>query len=126
MASFSLEDFVGNGVLKGQIDALMVDGWDDVPTLKMMTIQDMEALQLSQLQRVCFPLGIEIPLFGTFKFPAEEYRGICPVVEMESRVENLRSILERHIIWHSTEQVNLFWCLAAFERAWFYSSISSS
>jgi hypothetical protein len=46
-----LEDFVGNGVLRDQMDALVADGWDDVPTLKMMTTEDMEILQLSQLQR---------------------------------------------------------------------------
>ena len=53
MASFLLEDFVGNGVLRDQMDGLVADGWDDVPTLKMMTAEDMETLQLSQLQRVC-------------------------------------------------------------------------
>ena len=53
MASFLLEDFVGNGVLRDQMDGLVADGWDDVPTLKMMTPEDMETLQLSQLQRVC-------------------------------------------------------------------------
>ena len=53
MSSFVLEDFVGNGVLKDQIDSLMVDGWNDVPTLKMMSKGDMDTLQLSQLQRVC-------------------------------------------------------------------------
>jgi hypothetical protein len=52
MASFLLEDFVGNGVLRDQMDGLVADGWDDVPTLKMMTAEDMETLQLSQLQRV--------------------------------------------------------------------------
>lgn len=53
MSSFALEDFVGNGVLHDQMDRLMADGWDDVPTLKMMTKEDMDTLQLSQLQRVC-------------------------------------------------------------------------
>lgn len=52
MASFALEDFVGNGVLKSQLDNLLADGWDDVPTLKMMSYQDMDTLELSQLQRV--------------------------------------------------------------------------
>jgi len=42
---------VGNGVLHDQMDRLMADGWDDVPTLKMMTKDDMDTLQLSQLQR---------------------------------------------------------------------------
>ena len=52
MSSFALEEFVGNGVLRDQMDALQADGWDDVPTLKMMTREDMDTLQLSQLQRV--------------------------------------------------------------------------
>ena len=52
MASFALEDFVGNGVLHSQLDNLLADGWDDVPTLKMMTPHDMDTLELSQLQRV--------------------------------------------------------------------------
>jgi hypothetical protein len=52
MASFALEDFVGNGVLQAQLDNLVADGWDDVPTLKMMSYQDMDTLELSQLQRV--------------------------------------------------------------------------
>jgi hypothetical protein len=52
MASYLLEDFVGNGVLKDQVDMLLADGWDDVPTLKMMTPEDMDLLQLSQFHRV--------------------------------------------------------------------------
>jgi hypothetical protein len=51
MASYLLEDFVGNGVLKDQVDMLLADGWDDVPTLKMMTPEDMDLLQLSQFHR---------------------------------------------------------------------------
>jgi hypothetical protein len=39
-------------VLKDQIDSLMADGWNDVPTLKIMSKDDMDTLQLSQLQRV--------------------------------------------------------------------------
>lgn len=53
MSSFALEDFVGDGVLRDQIESLMADGWDDVPTLKVMSKEDMNTLQLSQLQRVC-------------------------------------------------------------------------
>ncbi len=52
MASFLIEDFVGNGVLKDQIDVLSADGWDDVPTLKMMTPEDMDLLHLTQFHRV--------------------------------------------------------------------------
>lgn len=43
---------MGNGVLKEQMDSLTADGWTDVPTLKMMNLDDMYSLQLSQLQRV--------------------------------------------------------------------------
>lgn len=52
MSSFALEDFVGNGVLRDQMESLMADGWDDVPTLKVMSREDMDLLQLSQMQRV--------------------------------------------------------------------------
>ena len=62
MSSFALEDFVGNGVLRDQMDALEADGWDDVPTLKMMTKEDMDTLQLSQLQRVSTRVTTLLPL----------------------------------------------------------------
>ncbi|KAJ7554293.1 hypothetical protein O6H91_06G134000 [Diphasiastrum complanatum] len=51
MASYALEDFVGNGALKGIIDRLTADGWDDVPTLKMMNAEDMDTVELTQQQR---------------------------------------------------------------------------
>ncbi|GLJ14439.1 hypothetical protein SUGI_0233480 [Cryptomeria japonica] len=51
MASYSIEDFVGNGVLKEVMDYLVSEGWDDVPTLKMMNVQDMEAHSLTAQQR---------------------------------------------------------------------------
>ncbi|CAM6081559.1 unnamed protein product [Calypogeia fissa] len=50
-ASYSIHDFVGNGVLKDVVDKLEADGWDDVPTLKMINAADMEALQLTDEQR---------------------------------------------------------------------------
>jgi len=43
MASFSIDEFVGNGVLKGLLPKLLEEGWDDVPTLKIMTSEDMDA-----------------------------------------------------------------------------------
>jgi hypothetical protein len=52
MASFELPEFVGNGILKDHMDTLLADGWDDVPTLKMMSPNDMDLLHLTQLQRV--------------------------------------------------------------------------
>eukprot|EP00250_Pteridium_aquilinum_P001975 c12187_g1_i1 orf=347-1642(-) len=51
MASFSLEDFVGNGALQQVLPLLLEEGWDDVPTLKMMTAEDMDAHSLTQQQR---------------------------------------------------------------------------
>lgn len=51
MASFSLEDFVGNGALQDILPTLVSDGWDDVPTLKMMSAEDMDAHKLTQRQR---------------------------------------------------------------------------
>lgn len=35
MASFSIEDFVGDGALKELLPKLLEEGWDDVPTLKI-------------------------------------------------------------------------------------------
>lgn len=52
MSSFALEEFVGNGVLRDQMDSFIADGWADVPTLKFMSKEDMDTLQLSQMQRV--------------------------------------------------------------------------
>lgn len=55
MASFSMEDFVGNGALKGLLPKLLEEGWDDVPTLKIMNSEDMDAINMSQQQKVgCF------------------------------------------------------------------------
>ena len=53
MASYSMEEFLGDGVLKGLIPKLVEGGWDDVPTLKMMNSQDMDALNLIVAQKVC-------------------------------------------------------------------------
>lgn len=51
MASFSVEDFVGNGVLKELVQKLLEDGWDDVPTLKVMSSEDMAAINMTQRQK---------------------------------------------------------------------------
>ncbi|KAF5443474.1 hypothetical protein F2P56_036028 [Juglans regia] len=51
MASFSLVEFVGNGVLKGLLPKLLAEGWDDVPTLKIMNSEDMNALNMTQQQK---------------------------------------------------------------------------
>ncbi|KAL5828559.1 hypothetical protein ACOSQ3_018027 [Xanthoceras sorbifolium] len=51
MASFSMEDFVGDGSLKGQLPKLLEEGWDDVPTLKLMNSEDMDAINMSQQQK---------------------------------------------------------------------------
>ncbi|XP_050221713.1 uncharacterized protein LOC126671928 [Mercurialis annua] len=51
MASYSIEDFVGNGSLKKLLPKLIEDGWDDVPTLKIMNSGDMDALNLTPRQK---------------------------------------------------------------------------
>ncbi|KAH9772192.1 hypothetical protein KPL71_012948 [Citrus sinensis] len=51
MASYAMEDFVGNGVLKGQLPKLLEEGWDDVPTLKIMNAEDMDAINMTQQQK---------------------------------------------------------------------------
>lgn len=55
MASFSVEEFVGNGVLKGLLPKLLEEGWDDVPTLKIMNSEDMNAINMTQEQKVGSP-----------------------------------------------------------------------
>ncbi|KDP31421.1 hypothetical protein JCGZ_11797 [Jatropha curcas] len=51
MASFSMEDFVGNGVLKELLPKLLEDGWDDVPTLKIMNSEDMDSINMTRRQK---------------------------------------------------------------------------
>lgn len=52
MASFAIEDFVGNGCLQGLVSKLLEEGWDDVPTLKIMNVDDMNELNMTQPQKV--------------------------------------------------------------------------
>uniref|UniRef100_A0A1D1Y8W1 Peroxiredoxin-like 2A n=1 Tax=Anthurium amnicola TaxID=1678845 RepID=A0A1D1Y8W1_9ARAE len=51
MASFSMEEFMGEGALKGIVPKLVDEGWDDVPTLKMMNSWDMELLGMTLRQK---------------------------------------------------------------------------
>ncbi|KAK9116372.1 hypothetical protein Sjap_015319 [Stephania japonica] len=51
MGSFLMEEFVGNGALKEMVPKLLEEGWDDVPTLKMMKAEDMEALNMTKQQK---------------------------------------------------------------------------
>jgi hypothetical protein len=55
MASYAVHEFLGQGVLKEITQKLADDGWDDVPTLKMMQAEDMEAIDLTDAQRVSHP-----------------------------------------------------------------------
>jgi hypothetical protein len=52
MASYAVHEFLGDGVLKEITQKLADDGWDDVPTLKMMQAEDMEAIDVTDPQRV--------------------------------------------------------------------------
>ena len=52
MASFSVEDFVGNGVLKDLLPMLLEEGWDDIPTLKIMNSEDTDAMNMTRQQKV--------------------------------------------------------------------------
>lgn len=54
MASFSMEDFVGHGTLKELLPKLVEEGWDDVPTLKIMNSEDMDAINMTSHQKVGF------------------------------------------------------------------------
>ncbi|XP_039141792.1 uncharacterized protein LOC120279025 [Dioscorea cayenensis subsp. rotundata] len=51
MASFAMDEFLGDGELKGLIPKLLSCGWDDVPTIKMMNSEDMDHLHLTQQQK---------------------------------------------------------------------------
>ncbi|XP_057486266.1 uncharacterized protein LOC130772454 [Actinidia eriantha] len=51
MASFSVEDFVGDGALKELLPKLLEEGWDDVPTLKIMNPEDMDAINMTRQQK---------------------------------------------------------------------------
>lgn len=47
-----MEDFVGTGSLQKLLPKLLDDGWDDVPTLKIMNSEDMNAINMTQQQKV--------------------------------------------------------------------------
>lgn len=51
-ASFLMEEFVSDGALKGLILKPVEEGWDDVPTLKMMNSEDMKLMRMTQHQKV--------------------------------------------------------------------------
>lgn len=51
MASFAMEEFIGDGALKGLVPKLVAGGWDDVPTVKMMDSEDMDWLKFTQEQK---------------------------------------------------------------------------
>lgn len=68
MASFSVEDFIGNGCLKELLPKLLEEGWDDVPTLKIMNSEDMKAINMTQQQKVCSLSYIYLYLVDTIDF----------------------------------------------------------
>lgn len=47
-----MDEYVGNGVLKGLLPKLVEEGWGDVPTLKIMNSEDMNELNMTQQQKV--------------------------------------------------------------------------
>jgi hypothetical protein len=51
-----MEEFVGNGVLKGLLPKLVEEGWDDVPTLKIMNSDDMNAINMTQEQKAALEI----------------------------------------------------------------------
>ncbi|KAH7684071.1 Thioredoxin-like protein [Dioscorea alata] len=58
MASFALEEFLGEGILKDLMHKLIEAGWDDVPTIKMMNSEDMELIKFNQQQKNALELRI--------------------------------------------------------------------
>ncbi|CAL5416327.1 unnamed protein product [Camellia sinensis] len=51
MTCFPVEDFVGNGALKGILPKLLEEGWDNVWNLKLMKLEDMDAINMTQQQK---------------------------------------------------------------------------
>lgn len=51
MASFSIEDYFGNRSRKELFPKLLEEGWDDVPTLKVMNSEDMDDLDMTRQQK---------------------------------------------------------------------------
>ncbi|CAL5413448.1 unnamed protein product [Camellia sinensis] len=51
MSYFPVEDFVGNGALKGILPRLLEEGWDNVRNLKLMKSEDMDAINMTQQQK---------------------------------------------------------------------------
>ncbi|KAF5962152.1 hypothetical protein HYC85_003361 [Camellia sinensis] len=51
MSYFPVEDFVGNGALKGILPKLLEEGWDNVRNLKLMKSEDMDAINMTQQQK---------------------------------------------------------------------------
>lgn len=47
-SAFSVEEFVGNGSLKQVLPKLLEEGWDDVPTLKVMNSEDMDHIGMTR------------------------------------------------------------------------------
>ncbi|XP_038693569.1 uncharacterized protein LOC119991303 isoform X2 [Tripterygium wilfordii] len=56
MGSFSMEDFVGNGALRELLPKLLEEGWDDVPTLKVMNSEDMDAINMTTQQKIAMEI----------------------------------------------------------------------
>ncbi|KAF8389873.1 hypothetical protein HHK36_024390 [Tetracentron sinense] len=51
MGSFLMEEFVGNGAMKELVPKLLEEGWDDVPTLKIMNSEDMDSINMTTQQK---------------------------------------------------------------------------
>ncbi|CAL5413460.1 unnamed protein product [Camellia sinensis] len=51
MTYFPVEDFVGNGALKGILPKLLEEGWDNIRNLKLMKSEDMNAINMTQQQK---------------------------------------------------------------------------
>lgn len=46
-----MDEFLGDGALRGLVPKLVAGGWDDVPTVKMMNSEDMDMLKITRQQR---------------------------------------------------------------------------
>lgn len=95
MASFAVEEFIGDGCLKTLLPMLLEEGWDDVPTLKIMTSEDMAEMNMTQQQKVQLTTKID---FAIFSFP--DTRDLCSNSPMQLLRSSIFSSSPQDHFWN--------------------------
>ncbi|KAG0629588.1 hypothetical protein M758_1G115100 [Ceratodon purpureus] len=92
MASYSLDEFLGDGLLKDFGPKFADDGWDDVPTIKVIGLEDMEALGLDDAQRDALELRIYLHNRSLMKYAEKmEASGVGLIDLMSMKPADLAS-----------------------------------